>query len=161
MRNPGDWKQRFLSKVDSSPGSDACWPWKGTINKATGYGQFSRGPKNAGYERAHRLAYRVAFGELPQGLCVCHRCDNPSCVNPNHLFLGTTADNVADKVRKGRSLRGADNPGSRLSPETVLAVRAAVGTYAEIGRQFGITRQQASNIKNKRQWAHLPEATNA
>ncbi len=108
--------ERFWAKVDKK-GKDECWEWK--CGKTLGYGRFKSGRSNL---IAPRVAYTLSFGEIPHhdsyhGLCVCHKCDNRACCNPNHLFLGTTDDNMADMVRKGRSLAGDKNP-SRLRPET-------------------------------------------
>ena len=88
-------KARFLDKFTVTPG---CWLWRGAIT-STGYGHMKVGEH---YEKAHRIAWRFAYGVIPDGLQVCHRCDNPPCVNPDHLFLGTQVDNLRDCYRKGR-----------------------------------------------------------
>lgn len=105
---------RFWSRVDRSGGPDACWLWQRVFDDH-GYGFFS---SNAKTERSRRVAYEIAVGVIPDGLCVLHRCDNPPCCNPSHLFIGTIADNNADRDRKGRqrSMRG-DGNGARLHPE--------------------------------------------
>lgn len=106
---------RFWAKVDRTGGPDICWPWK-TGTDGCGYGCFWLEDNN---KRAHRVAWLIMRGDDPRGLCVLHRCDNPPCCNPSHLFLGTTADNVADKCEKGRQPFG-DRNGSRLHPERLV-----------------------------------------
>jgi hypothetical protein len=102
---PMEIEKRFLSHVDKSEG---CWEWSGKVDKA-GYGQFKIGGRNGKTNFAHRVSYTLFKGEIPDGMCVLHRCDNPPCVNPEHLWLGTKADNSRDAMAKGR-LRGAIAP---------------------------------------------------
>ncbi len=98
----------FHSKVDRSAGPDGCWPWTASVDPR-GYGY---APKGLGEKTTHRAAWRLANGPAG-GLLVCHRCDNPPCCNPSHLFLGTTQENTADRDAKGRTARGPEQ-GDRI-----------------------------------------------
>lgn len=92
--------RKFWGKIDMTGGGSSCWAWTRYTDK-DGYGVVYRRHKDNN-ERAHRVAWELTFGEIPCGLLVLHSCDNPQCCNPNHLFLGTTLDNVRDKMAKGR-----------------------------------------------------------
>lgn len=146
--------ERFETKFDKV---DGCWMWKGAPKKTGGgYAQFYyRGT----YELAHRMSW--AFyrnrGELPRGACVLHKCDVRLCVNPNHLFLGTQQDNVADMVSKGR--HGATHlpPWTKLTPEIVREIRALKGTAPgiRIGKQFGLSHSYVQSIWQQKVWKHV------
>ena len=152
-RLPTEWHrptviERFLDRVDKRP--DGCWVWNGSLFP-TGYGQFQpeRKRSSAG-GLAHRWAYILLVGPIPVRKSVLHRCDNKSCVNPDHLFLGSQADNIADKVAKGRQARGERHGMSTVSDETVRAIQAALARgvcQAEIGRWYGVSRQYVGFIR--------------
>jgi hypothetical protein len=142
--------ERFWSKVDRR-GADECWPWTGWKSKQ-GYGSFWYAGSST---KAHRVAYSLTFGAIQPGMLVCHRCDNPPCCNPTHLFLGTIADNNADKYAKGRQpiLVGENAPHAKLSDATVLHLRElhATGLYTqrELSRLFNIGQAQVWRIAHR------------
>lgn len=120
-----------------------------------GYGLIKR--KDGAQLRAHRVAYELAYGEIPSGMFVCHRCDNPRCIRPSHLFLGSHAENMTDMVIKGRSARmlGDSNGSAKLRTEAVVAIRASIGSYSRIARQYGVSPSAVGLIKRRERWAHL------
>jgi hypothetical protein len=149
--------QRFWALVKCD-GEEACWPYGGYI-ATHGYGQFSVVVDGQQVRvRAHRFAWLAARGEIPAGQEVCHGCDNPACVNPSHLFLGSHRENHLDAVRKGRkNVFGRQ----KLDADDVRAIRAlhATGrlTQRAIGQQFGIARHTVSGIVHRKSWAHLQQ----
>lgn len=145
---------RFWEKVDK--GDDgACWNWTAALNHG-GYGVFGLFPRSA--VKATHVSWNIHFGEIPNGLWVLHTCDNPSCVNPKHLFLGTAQDNMDDKVKKGRHAAtvGERNKSHKLSYEKVLEIRQryALGntTYRELSNEFGVSEVQIGNIVRLEDW---------
>ena len=127
---------------------NGCWIWKGGKDKH-GYGYMS------GHRRAHRVYYERANGRIPLGLCVLHKCDNPPCVNPNHLFIGTQGDNSTDKISKGRQVRGERVHTAKLTAKSVRKIRLATGKIADIGARFGVTDVSVSYIKSRKTWKHV------
>lgn len=140
----------YWSKVKKTPG---CWLW--TAGKFTkGYGSF----KHAGrIQYAHRLAWEDRNGPIAPGLSACHRCDTPACVNPDHLFLGTPAENVADMVAKGRSLRGSRQNKAKLSEADIpqiLSLLAAGSSQSAIARRYKMHPSSINLIANNKTWRH-------
>lgn len=155
-------KSRFWKKVDIR-GEDECWPWMGAKWCGDGllYGKLvwgSRGDQK--WLHAHRVAYEFTNGAIGCGLCVCHKCDNPPCCNPKHLFLGTKTDNNADKKQKGRSANvvGELNPRSKLTDEVVKEIRAWLEngvTQTFLAKKYGVTQAQIWRVKNGITWRHV------
>jgi hypothetical protein len=152
---PAQSAQRFWAKVDCS---GDCWPWTGVLYN-TGYGSVKR---NGRPQLAHRFAWTLVNGPIPDGLLVCHHCDNPPCCNPAHLFLGTHKTNAADKVAKGRGINpvlvGERNPRARATEAIVREVRSlsAMGvSYSALARQFALTKECVAAIVQRRTWAHV------
>jgi len=145
-------EKTFFSKVHFVEGS--CWNWKGTRHS------FGYGVLGADKESAHRFSYKLFNGNIPKNMCVCHTCDNPQCVNPEHLFLGTHADNVRDKVRKKRHPIGEDSVSAKLNQEDVFKIhneRAKGSTQQELSDKFGVCRQQIQRILSGERWKHVHE----
>lgn len=117
-----------------------------------GYGQLMW---NGRPRKAHRLAWENANGPIPSGLHVCHRCDNPKCINPDHLFLGTSADNSADKVAKGRQQRGSRHGLAKLTEEQVRAIKADGRQQFIIAKDYGVGSNVISKIKTGVSWRHV------
>jgi hypothetical protein len=149
-----DIKKKILNSVEITP--SGCWEWKKAKHRQ-GYG-------NIGYKRkvmlAHRVSWKVFKGELDDNILVCHHCDNPPCVNPDHLFLGTDRDNVNDAFKKGRIKRykGEDHYFAKLTKEMVLEIRklASEGMkYAEIAKKLNVKLGNISGIVTKSSWKHI------
>lgn len=136
--------------------ADVCWPWTGSTD-GKGYGKLHVRPK---MWSAHRLAWKIHYGALDDNLSVLHRCDNPRCVNPDHLFLGTVADNNADMRAKGRHAHGEKQYRALLTADQVRSIRqkATDGTsLTEIARQMGVSRSSIGAIVRGKLWKHIQD----
>jgi hypothetical protein len=140
----------FFDAAIPEPNS-GCWLWTGTLHR-DGYGQISIGGK---VHRAHRLAYEVVAGPVPDGLGVLHRCDVRCCVNPDHLYAGTPAENSADAVRRGRVTRGTLSPHAKLTDDDVRTIRSSTQSIADIAQRFGVSTPVVRKIRNGSQWRHV------
>lgn len=146
--------------------SDGCWEWIGFKNRK-GYGKIGLGRRDQGTILAHRLSWILAHKKrtraIPKGMHVCHRCDNPGCVRPSHLFLGTDADNLADMRAKGRGklppvLRGEAHGFTTLTEKQVRAIRTLVKKglyYRQVAKKFHVSKSTISNIVRRQTWSHL------
>lgn len=162
---------RFEKFVFPEPNT-GCWLWGSELSHA-GYGRFN-------FRRTPVLASRVAHtlycSPIPAGMWVCHKCDTPACVNPDHLFLGTSADNVRDMVAKGRhwqktrpdaframvktvrareKARGHINSNAKLTPEQARSIRQSSNTTAALMAQYGLSRSAICNVRNGKTWSHV------
>ena len=170
--------QRFWGKVDKS---GTCWLWLSGKDK-DGYGIFHVDGVKI---KSHRFSFAETYGSVPAGILVCHRCDNPACVRPDHLFAGTQMDNMRDAASKGRTalgdrngsrthpesrcfgddnpsrrhpermLRGEQKPDSKLKEADIVAIRQMGGSHQEIAERFGVSRRNISMIRAGETWKHV------
>ena len=143
---------RFLLHVAPEPNC-GCWLWVGSYR-----GEYGRLKFDGVTHAAHRLSFEIFNGPIPIGLHVLHRCDVTICVNPAHLFVGTEADNHADKAAKGRSAKGTRNARAKLTDKAVLAIFAAVGRQQDIASRFRVPKATVCHIKSGRQWSSVTGA---
>ena len=150
MRNT--LEERFWVKVDRQS-QDECWEWTAGKDR-DGYGHIweNEGSRSAS---AHRVSWRIHFGEIPDGLYVCHHCDNPGCVNPDHLFLGTNQSNLADMDAKGRRAPqlGEKNPAAKLTEAQVRTILVSSETHQAMADRYGVTRECVFSVKQRKNWA--------
>lgn len=143
---------RFWKKVRRGK---ACWVWTGYKNPR-GYGIISAGGSPIQLLLAHRVSWVLSRGEIPNGMCVMHKCDNPPCVNPKHLVVGTQAENLDDMRKKGRDryrpLFGENNPRHRLTDRSVLSIRKSALSHRELGIMHGVARSTITAVKSGRTW---------
>lgn len=146
---------KFLAKVAVSS-EEPCWPFTGWLNRR-GYGQFSVDGRQ---QFAHRIAWALAHGSnVPEGMRVLHRCDNPPCCNPSHLFLGTPLDNMRDMASKGREPSGSRQPKAKLTDLKVTEIRARWQrgeTQVHLANAFSVTPHLVWRIVHGRSWKHVP-----
>ena len=142
-------KARFFEKVDVK-GKYDCWEWKAF--KFKGYGRFYLNGK----KYAHRASWELHNGQIPQGMCVLHLCDNPGCVNPAHLFLGTQLDNIKDRDKKSRQAKGVLIGGSKLTQKQVSEIRSKYipwkYTLNMLANEYRVSSRHIFNIVNNKKW---------
>ncbi|HNZ67149.1 MAG TPA: HNH endonuclease signature motif containing protein [Planctomycetota bacterium] len=148
--------KNFWKKVDKK-GEDECWEWTACKNKYN-YGQFQINYK---MYLSHRISWILENGDIPENYCICHSCDNPLCCNPNHLFLGTHKDNIADRDKKGRQAirNGIKNGRHILTEKEVLEIRQKYIPYKysqqKLADEYGVCNQLVSCIINNKIWKHI------
>lgn len=156
---PMSARKRFEESYIPEPNS-GCWLWLGCERGSNGYGSLKVNGKSV---VAHRYSWEIHHGPIPSKIFVCHKCDNPACVNPKHLFLGSPSDNINDMVRKGRmnctgpknAKRGEQNWNHRLTSEQVIAIRNDLRPQRVIAQEYGVTQAMISSIVRRKSWRHL------
>lgn len=146
--------ERFWALVDSSAGSEACWPWMG-VRDSNGYGRFTLGGR---FVRASRVAYAITHGEIPDGLHVLHACDNPPCCNPHHLRVGDRDQNMTEMLQRRRHARGTRLPQAKLTREDAESIRQrcqAGERQRAVAARFGVDASVVSRIVTGHAWTDL------
>ena len=144
---------RFWNKVDKTSTPNNCWTWTASRSK-DGYGLFYF----PGGGRAHRFSYIISKGPISKGLLVRHVCDNPSCVRPEHLELGTHKDNMQDKVSRNRSIKGTNNSNSKLNDNNIIEIRKLRNlgqTLQSLADQFNVSKPTIWHIVHHKKWTHI------
>lgn len=153
--------QRFWANVNRRS-ADECWEWRGSISD-TGYGQIA--VRTSVPRSTHRVSWELHFGPIPDGMCVLHRCDNRPCVNPDHLFLGTRADNVADRIAKGRPhgkengrgvTRGSAHHKAKLTEADVARIRQSNASVQHLASFYGVSTAAIRHVLTRKSWRHVP-----
>lgn len=140
--------KRFWEKVDKT---ETCWNWIG-FTEGKGYGIIRINQKQ---QKAHRVAWELTNGKIPDGMCVLHHCDNRRCVNPSHLFIGTQIENIEDRQNKKRMATGNRIAASKLDKTKVEEIRRSKLKYRELAAIYGVSTRTVSDIRRKIYWSHV------
>lgn len=149
---PLELMKRWAVYVSIAEGHDECWTWTAARNH-WGYGNMGVGGRRTAL--AHRVAWVLFRGPINNGLHVLHRCDNPPCVNPDHLFLGSDKDNHRDAMSKGRTMHGVQLPQARLTPDVVRFIRASPLSGRRIAAQVGVSLTAIQNARTMQTWSRV------
>lgn len=146
LNQSGSLRDRFFSRFVKL--ENGCWQWRSHTDK-DGYGILPGDRQNI---RAHRFSYEIHTGSIPEGMLVCHHCDNPGCVNPDHLFVGTQKDNAQDAIAKNRHYVGEKNGRSKLTKENVKEILDSSMNGQQLANKFGVTRSTINNVRKNKTW---------
>jgi len=153
LKQSGTIEDRFLSRFKKGK-KDDCWNWLAHLDK-DGYGIL---PANGPAIRAHRYSFEHYNNTIPVGMNICHKCDNPSCVNPHHLFLGTGKDNVHDMLNKRRdAIVGSKNNKAKLSEIDILKIRKSNKSTQKLMIEYGVSKSTINRVKAKKTWRHVDD----
>lgn len=147
---------RLKKNIKQNP-ETFCWEWQGSLNQ-DGYGRMRINKKKV---MCHRVSYELFVGPIPSGKIICHRCDNPRCVNPTHLFVGTDMDNARDSIQKGRKRVGEKEPKAKLTDEAVRFIRKngkpkhPIYSWVGLAKKFGVSASTVRAAATGRQWKHI------
>ena len=155
----GTLEERFWRYVQKG---DGCWTWTGHAADKMGYGRIQIAGRGSKKIPAHRLSYQLHKGEIPDGFIIMHTCDNPSCVNPDHLVAGTYSENTQDAVSKGRwhqgvppLKRGESHHRSKLTDQIVLEIRASQETNRQLAVKYGVSPSLIGCVRRRKIWSHI------
>jgi HNH endonuclease len=159
-------EQAFHTRYIVNPVT-GCWMWTGSRDK-NGYGEWQTEKTplgNGKYRRvrkkAHRISWEIHRGPIPAGMEVCHDCDNPPCVNPDHLFCDAHAENMIDRDRKGRQARGERQGAAKITEEDAIDIRNSNETLVILAARYGLSQQNVSDIRTGKLWSHVTGGKNA
>jgi hypothetical protein len=149
------FEDKFIKKDEKS-----CWIWVGaSCGKYIKYGSFRI---NGTTDKPHRIMYRIHKGQIPEGLWICHTCDNSLCINPNHLFLGTPADNAHDRDKKGRqvAMKGEEHGMSKLTQKSIIEIKASMHRFItayhkleiNLAKKYGVTKTTIRDVRRGKTW---------
>jgi hypothetical protein len=146
-------EERFNARWLGEPNS-GCWLWMGAAT-FTGHSWRPVIVSNGAHKTAHRVSYELHVGPIPHGMFVCHKCDTPLCVRPDHLYLGTRADNTADMVSRSRQMFGERHCDAKLSDAEIREIRAATCTDRELAKHYGVSDTTIARARARKTWRHV------